>query len=53
VHQAPDVIAVVGDSKLTGDHFGDARGGPHVGVVAVCQRPFQQQSQQTALLGWL
>jgi hypothetical protein len=53
VHQAPNVITVVTDPELAPDHFCDARCGPHVGVIAMCQRPFEQYPQQTTLLDGL
>jgi hypothetical protein len=42
VHQAPDVIAMVVDSKLARDYCGDTRGGPHVGVVTVRDGTFPE-----------
>jgi len=50
VHPAPDVIPMVVHRKLAPDQFRDTRGGPHVGVVAVRQWSFPQQSQQTTPL---
>src|SRR5947208_14963874 len=53
VHQAPDVISVVAHAKLATDDLCDARRGPDVRIVAVCQWPFQQYLHQTTPLGGL
>jgi hypothetical protein len=36
-HQPPDVVAMVSDTELGLDDFGDALGGPQVGAVSVGQ----------------
>jgi hypothetical protein len=40
VHQPTDMIAVIADSELPGDHLGNAGHGPQIGWVAMCDRSF-------------
>jgi hypothetical protein len=50
MHQSTDMIAVVADSELAPNQSGNAIAGPQVRVVAVGDRPFQQQTKQALLL---
>src|ERR1700688_1131534 len=46
VHQTADMVAVILNSKLTLDQFGNASGSPQIGSIAVRQRSLQKQIDQ-------
>ena len=47
VQQAPDMIAMIFDSELTTDQFGNAGRGPQIGPPALRCGPLEKQADQT------
>ncbi len=53
VHQTADMVAVMLNSILTLDQFGNASGGPQIGSIAVRQRSLQKQMTRPFRRTWL